>query len=130
MQYGESGGGTAAIMRYTLRLLTLQQFQRASKLIIAIELMRRGYESFGQDLGDEPIRIGLYVGDNQIPNKTKDARNQGKGLIDEFIKLNEKRPSKIPFDKCVCCGDSIIGLETILTAPDNNFDHDIGRFRM
>jgi hypothetical protein len=120
MNYAEKGGGTAAIMRYTLRLLTLQQFQRASKLIVALELMRRGHKSFGQELGDEPIRIGLYVGDNQLPNKTSD-------LIDEFKKLNENKSSKIPFDKCVCCGEPIIGLETILAERNNNYNHDIGR---
>ncbi len=118
MNHAEKGGGTAAIMRYTLRLLTLQQFQRASKLIIALELMRRGHKSFGQELGDEPIRIGLFVGDNQLPNKTAD-------LIDEFKKLNEKKSSKVPFDKCVCCGEPIIGLVTV--ELKNNFNHDIGR---
>jgi hypothetical protein len=125
MNYADAGGGTAAIMRYTLRLLTLQQFQRASKLIIALELMRRGHASFGQDLGVEPIRIGLYVGDNQIPNKTRDLK--GKGLIDEFKKLNGSKSSRIPFEKCVCCGESIRGLETILAENGNNYNHDIGR---
>jgi hypothetical protein len=120
MQHGNSGGGTAAIMRYTLRLLTLQQFQRASKLIVALELMRRGYESFGQNLGVEPIRIGLYVGDNQLPNNTAD-------LIFQFQQLNSGNQSKIPFEKCVCCGEPIRGLETILNAQKNNFNHDIGR---
>jgi hypothetical protein len=120
MKYGEKGGGTAAIMRYTLRLLTLQQFQRASKLIIALELIRRGHSSFGTYLGDEPIRIGLYVGDNQIPNKTDD-------LIQEFKKLNENKTSKIPFEKCVCCGEPIKGLETLLKVNTDNFNHDIGR---
>jgi hypothetical protein len=120
IKYGETGGGTAAIMRYTLRLLTLQQFQRASKLIIALELMRRGHSSFGQDLGVEPIRIGLYVGDNQLPNRTDD-------LIQEFQRLNKGNPSKIPFEKCVCCGEPIIGLVTILNANNNNYNHNIGR---
>lgn len=123
IQHGDNGGGTAAIMRYTLRLLTLQQFQRASKLIVALELMRRGKLTFGQDLGVEPIRIGLYVGDNQLPNKTED-------LIDEYKKLNLKLQSKIPFEKCICCGEPIKGLETILTVKNNvpnNFNHDIGR---
>ncbi len=129
MKYSETGigGGTAAIMRYTLRLLTLQQFQRASKLIIALELMRRGHASFGQDLWVEPIRIGLYVGNNQIPNKTKGAQRGGNDLIDEFKKLNENKSSKIPFEKCVCCGEPIRGLETVLKETNNHFNHDIGR---
>lgn len=118
MQHGDIGGGTAAIMRYTLRLLTLQQFQRASKLIIALELIRRGKDSFGQDLGLEPIRIGLYVGDNQLPNSTKD-------LIDELRKLNDNKQSKIPFEKCVCCGEPIKGLVNTLNIKDN-YNHDIG----
>ena len=120
MHHGYTGGGTVAIMRYTLRLLTLQQFQRASKLIIALELMRRGHASFGQNLGVEPIRIGLYVGDNQLPNRTDD-------LIQEFQRLNQGNPSKIPFGKCVCCGEPIIGLVTILNANNNNYNHNIGR---
>jgi hypothetical protein len=117
MKYKERGGGTAAIMRYTLRLLTLQQFQRASKLIVALELMRRCKNSFGQDLGEEPIRIGLYVGDNQIPNKTND-------LIREFNNLNTNQSSKIPFDKCVCCGEKIQGFETFV---NSNYNQNIGR---
>jgi hypothetical protein len=120
MKYAAKGGGTAAIMRYTLRLLTLQQFQRASKLIIALELMRRGYKSFGQYIGDEPIRIGLYVGDNQLPNYTDD-------LVQEFRALNQGNSSKVPFEKCVCCGSPIKGLETIITTENENFNHHIGR---
>lgn len=117
MKHKERGGGTAAIMRYTLRLLTLQQFQRASKLIVALELMRRGKNSFGKNLGEEPIRIGLYVGDNQIPNHTHD-------LIEEFKKLNDKKQSKIPFDKCICCGEKIQGFETF---DKTNYNQNIGR---
>lgn len=56
----KKGGGTAAIMRYTLRLLTLQQFQRATLLIMALELIRRWGDTY--NLGDEPINIGLWVG--------------------------------------------------------------------
>ena len=123
MKYKERGGGTAAIMRYTLRLLTLQQFQRASKLIVALELMRRGKNSFGQDLGEEPIRIGLYVGDNQLPNKTVDKKKH-KGLLDEFKNLNQNQSSKIPFDKCVCCGSEIRGNKEFLKT---NYNQNIGR---
>jgi hypothetical protein len=121
IKYGSEGGGTAAIMRYTLRLLTLQQFQRASKLIVALELIRRGKNSFKIDLGEEPIRIGLYVGDNQIPNKTDHLKY-------EILKFNDGNPSKIPFDNCICCGKKIKGLSEILPNNLNNsYNHNIVR---
>jgi hypothetical protein len=64
------GMGVAAIMRYTLRLLTTQQFARASSLIFACETIRRKNE---KRLGTIPFSIGLWVGDNASPNKIKDA---------------------------------------------------------
>jgi hypothetical protein len=68
---GYSGrGGVAVLMRYTLRLLTLQQFQRATALICACELIRREDPA---TWGDEPFRIGLWVGQRSTPNRTEDA---------------------------------------------------------
>ena len=98
--FKEIGGGTAAIMRYTLRLLTMQQFQRATLLIMAIELIRR----WGiYDLGLEPITIGLWVGKNSIPNSNKD-------LIYEYEhKLNHNRENRIPFSVCPWCNSEIKG---------------------
>ncbi len=100
-RFENEGGGTAVIMRYTLRLLTMQQFQRASLVIMALELMRR-WDLY--QLGDEPITIGLWVGDNSLPNKTED-------LIKEFEKLNNEKPNKIPFSKCPWCGSKLTGGE-------------------
>ena len=51
-------------MRYTLRLLTIQQFQRAAALICACEVIRRGDE---KKWGKEPFRIGLWVGQKTTP---------------------------------------------------------------
>jgi hypothetical protein len=57
---GRSGqDGVAVLMRYTLRLLTLQQFQRASSLICACETIRR---ADSQTWGTTPFRLGLWVG--------------------------------------------------------------------
>ena len=58
-------GGVAVLMRYTLRLLTAQQFQRAAALICAAEVLRR---QDAKTWGDEPFRIGLWVGGQVSPN--------------------------------------------------------------
>ena len=62
--------GTTVITRYTLRLLTLQQFERTARVIFACEVLRREQEHV---LGKEPISIGLYAGRDATPNRMKDA---------------------------------------------------------
>ena len=62
--------GVAVLMRYTLRLLTLQQFQRATALICACESIRRQDEA---KWGEAIFRIGIWVGGRTTPNWTKDA---------------------------------------------------------
>jgi len=69
---GLLGAGVAVIMRYTLRLLTLDQLGRAAGLVCALELLRTGpdYRDAGGRplLGDWPIEIGLWVGSDASPN--------------------------------------------------------------
>ena len=68
---GRSGDhGVAVLMRYTLRLLTLQQFQRATALICACEVIRRGDKA---TWGQVPFRLGLWVGAKATPNTFKQA---------------------------------------------------------
>ena len=69
---GRSGeDGVAVLMRYTLRLLTLQQFQRATALICACEIIRREADAKGDKRwGVTPFRIGLWVGAASTPNRT------------------------------------------------------------
>lgn len=62
--------GTTVLMRYTLRLLTTQQFQRAASLICALEKRRRADP---RRFGDVPITIGLWLGGSVTPNKDSDA---------------------------------------------------------
>jgi hypothetical protein len=61
--------GVSVLMRYTLRLLTLQQYQRATGLICALEMERQAH------LPDTaPISIGLWVGQASTPNDAATAR--------------------------------------------------------
>ncbi|MGP3950176.1 helicase-related protein [Streptomyces sp. 7N604] len=66
----DSGDSSVTVlMRYTLRLLTTQQFLRAAALVCALEVIRRGRD----DLGGEPFSIGIWVGGESTPNSHTDA---------------------------------------------------------
>jgi hypothetical protein len=62
--------GITVLMRYTLRLLTIQQFQRATALMCACEMIRR---SDPERWGKSPFRVGLWVGRRTTPNTTKQS---------------------------------------------------------
>jgi hypothetical protein len=91
-----SEGGTDVLMRYTLRLLTIQQFQRAAALITACELLRRK----NPGLGTSPISLGLYVGVDSTPNRLQEA---AVALQDE---ASGGKPSSTPRQllECPACG--------------------------
>ena len=83
---GVLGAGVAVIMRYTLRLLTLDQLARAAGVVCALELMRTDAGNVDEKgrrlLGDWPIEIGLWVGSDASPNrlggKGRCRRNDGR----------------------------------------------------
>ena len=110
-------GGTAVIMRYTLRLLAAQQFTRAATLICACEYIRQDCDARkciypAYSLGKEPITIGLWIGGNHIPNKNDDANIHLKKLLavkDHFYVRNEKdRHNKFQVLKCPWCGTKLV----------------------
>jgi hypothetical protein len=95
------GNGVSVIMRYTLRLLTIQQFQRAAALVCACEILRR------EDVkawGSEPFLIGLWVGYRSTPN---DFETASKNLRDLQLgkPLKEGNPVQLSF--CPWCGSEI-----------------------
>jgi hypothetical protein len=93
-------GGTTVLMRYTLRLLTSQQFQRACTLICACEKLRRDRE-----VGGDPITIGQWLGSATSPNSLKEADDR----IGELIRQRDGS-GKNPFQilSCPWCGTYLV----------------------
>lgn len=87
--------GVAVLTRYTLRLLTVQQFERASRMICAAELVRREEPDLQQGL---PILGGLFVGRQLTPNTLDDARAL---LADSDA---EGTTNTLPLVRCPWCG--------------------------
>jgi hypothetical protein len=90
--------GTEVLMRYTLRLLTSQQFTRAASLVCCMELIR----SERLDLGSTPFKIGVWLGGDQTPNSLTDA----KAKLD-LLKKGETLENKFLLIKCPYCGSKM-----------------------
>lgn len=103
----DSSRGLAVIMRYTLRLLTLQQFQRATALICAMEKLRRDALVQGDEsLGKEPFTIGLWVGNKVTPGTTEESHDAVQGMRDAN-KNKAGRASPLQLTSCPWCGSKI-----------------------
>ncbi len=91
--------GTTVIMRYTLRLLTAQQYERAASLICALdEIREENKELFGLNR----ITIGLWVGDSLTDNSSSDVIKR----IQDVRKGKSKENISIML-KCPWCGASM-----------------------
>lgn len=106
---GALGAGVTVLMRYTLRLLTLDQLSRAAGVVCALELMRgepAWQESGKRLLGDWPIEIGLWVGSAASPNrlgKTGDKRDDtAVARIRRYRRTGDAAPA--PIKACPWCG--------------------------
>jgi hypothetical protein len=99
--------GTSVIMRYTLRLLTSQQFERASRLIVALEFLRNQIRDL---LKSEPITIGMWVGMSSTPNTIKEAEEKVNQINEECNKKSGNPYSKNVFQisSCPWCGTKLI----------------------
>ncbi|MGY1696813.1 helicase-related protein [Geodermatophilus sp. SYSU D00814] len=90
------GRGTDVLMRYTLRLLTAQQFLRAASLICALEHLRRSRD----DLGDAKFSVGIWLGGATTPN----TRIQSLEAWNELSKDPASAPNKFLLLRCPWCG--------------------------
>jgi hypothetical protein len=97
--------GVSVLMRYTLRLLTLDQLGRGATLICALELIR---QRDVQKLGKWPFEIGLWVGRAATPNvmgkKGDGDRRSARAKTIAFQNDSRFKPSPIPIENCPWCG--------------------------
>jgi len=105
---GLLGAGVAVLMRYTLRLLTLDQLARAAGVVCALELMRgeAAWQGGGKRLlGDWPIEIGLWVGSAASPNRLGGKGNPNPDTAVVRVRRFKKdgREAPAPLKACPWC---------------------------
>lgn len=120
---GITSAGLSVLMRYTLRLLTLDQLGRAAALICALELERQKDVT---KLGEWPFEIGLWVGMAATPNrmgaKGDKYRESARAKTIAF-KNDDRKPSPIPLEECPWCGEKFKSSSfQLLPNPDNPTD--------
>ena len=94
-------GGVTAILRYTLRLLTTQQRDRITKMILAAELIRqKEYPKYGK----EPISIGFWVGGTVTPNTFKELEEAPEDPAKTRIARSKKNSIYKQLLTCPFCG--------------------------
>ena len=105
---GIRSAGVCVLMRYTLRLLTLDQLSRAAAVICALELER---EKDKPRLGEWPFEIGLWVGSAATPNRmgrrgdtSSAAKYTAYTKTMHFQKNSNSNPAPIPIENCPWCG--------------------------
>lgn len=103
----ESGGGVAVLMRYTLRMLTAQQFERAAALICECELIRRRDHIPGGE-----ISIGMWVGSAATPNhvvSANEGQESAETVLDALRRGDFQSVSSSPVQMMVCpyCGSPL-----------------------
>lgn len=101
LAFPESYDGVDVIMRYTLRLLSSQQFQRASTLICACEVIRRENK---KTWGERPFLIGLWLGMSTTPNNMDDTREALNDLIENPKKDYFENGNPVQLVNCPWCG--------------------------
>lgn len=96
MRHPGQAGGTTILMRYTLRLLTRQQFERAARMTFALERIRRRHTRL---LGSQPITVGMWVGLSTSPNSVRAGSERLQQIAD-----GAAPPNGLVLGECPWCG--------------------------
>jgi hypothetical protein len=114
----DASRGLAVIMRYTLRLLTIQQFQRATTLLCAMETLREESSESLKKWGNAPFTLGLWVGNKVTPGNTEQSSK-----VIEAVRDGQRTFGATPaqLTSCPWCGS------TIAEGRDIIVDRDEGR---
>jgi len=121
---GILSAGVTVLMRYTLRLLTLDQLGRAAALICALELERKSMKD-GR-LGEWPFEIGLWVGQAATPNRMGGRGQKDPKCVTAYCKTKRFRnsrgsdPAPIPIEDCPWCGTKFTGDSFRLEPSEQN----------
>lgn len=101
-RYRGKGCGVTSILRYPLRLLSVQQVQRLANTLAQAELLRREDKAIS---GTEVFSLGYFVGDNNTPNKIS------RDLVQRYKNMTqEERDENRIIDICPFCGRKNIHL--------------------
>ncbi len=108
--HGQEGMGTAIIMRYTLRLLTAQQFERAVKLVLSLNFI---CDYYAKELtSSEKFYIGLWIGSKTSPNKLKDGEKSAEEINLKIMNSRNletaKEENEFPIETCPWCSSQLI----------------------
>ena len=141
---GKSGSGVSVFTRYTLRLLTIQQFRRSLSMFSAAEFLRVSYLDSKKLIGwrpeqcpnpenilwgSTPFSVGLWVGDGVTPNKLEslDFRKNGRrvcriGALDQLKQNRIEKPCTASGEpaqilSCPAC-DNILALPNVGSSSD------------
>lgn len=105
---GYLSAGVTVLMRYTLRLLTLDQLGRATTLVCALELAR---QADPQRLGPWPFEIGLWVGQAATPNVMGKKGDDNKHSAHTKAIRHQHEPKRnaapLPLEDCPWCGATL-----------------------
>jgi hypothetical protein len=116
--------GTTSIIRFPLRMLSVQQLDRILRLVVCCELVRSAHhgqlrDSNGNgpawDLG-EPFELGYFVGRNNTPNRLTDpADTKWRDIAAMAQQSNSWRRDNVVLPTCPYCGG-----EQVTLRPDTD----------